>query len=74
MIVYNKEVIILFNKIKEKIAMKKMPIEKIEDTELNAYLSKNHCQRCHNHCSLDAIKCGGGLVDRTAKIEEFKAK
>ncbi|MFI3141729.1 MAG: hypothetical protein R3Y27_05410 [Clostridia bacterium] len=64
----------MFNKIKEKITMKKMPIEKIDDSALNAYLSQNQCQRCHNHCNLDAIKCGGGVADRSAKVAEFKAQ
>ncbi len=60
-----------FSKIKQKIAMKSKSIPKIEDNQLNNYLSNFNCTRCHNRCKLSDIRCGGGLNDREEKIAEY---
>ncbi|MFI3228600.1 MAG: hypothetical protein R3Y23_00350 [Bacillota bacterium] len=61
----------MFTKIKEKIAGKKMKVEKISNPEINAYLSQFNCASCHNHCALSNIKCGRGLAQRDAKVSEY---
>lgn len=61
-------------KIKNKIAMKSKPIPKIEDKNLQEYLSNFNCTHCHNHCKLSNIKCGGGLESREKKIVEYNKK
>lgn len=61
----------MFDKIKNKIAMKRTPIEKIEDKELRKYLAKYNCRNCRNSCCLDSIRCGGGLQIREEKIREY---
>lgn len=64
----------MLNKIKQKIQMKKMPIQKIENDELNQFLSQFNCQQCHNHCPLNKIKCGRGLSTRDEKVKEFQSR
>ncbi len=64
----------MFNKLKEKLANKRMKVEAVECDDVNAYLSKFNCPRCHNHCKLSKLKCGAGLAERTYRINEFNAK
>lgn len=58
-------------KIKNKIESKNMKIEEITDNNLSEYLSGFNCSNCHNRCSLNNIKCGGGIKAREEKIEEY---
>ncbi len=60
-----------FDKIKNKMAMKNMTIPPIEDRALSDYLVDFTCTRCHNHCKLSNIKCGGGLAGREQKTAEY---
>lgn len=49
----------------------KMKFLKPKDNELNDYLKKFNCNNCHNHCSLNKIKCHRGSELRDDKIKEF---
>ncbi len=64
----------MFEKLKQKMAMKKMPIEPVNDPQLAEYLRSFQCERCHNHCPLSNIRCGGGLEARMQKMKEFQKK
>lgn len=45
----------------------------IEDEKLKEYLEKFNCTNCHNHCSLDKIRCGRGAKLQQERIEEFNS-
>lgn len=61
----------MLNKLKEKLALKRMKVEPVKDQNINDYLAKFTCPRCHNHCTLNNIKCGGGIALRDHKIKEY---
>lgn len=55
----------------EKIKNKLKKVNEIEDEKLYEYLSNFNCKNCHNHCSLNKIKCGRGLGSQDEKIKEY---
>lgn len=58
----------------EKIKLKIKGVKKIEDKELNDYLSNFNCNKCGNYCKLNNIKCKGGKQFQLEKTEEFYNK
>lgn len=62
----------MISKILNKIKQKKMHVQPITDIKLNKYLSNYNCNNCHNHCSLNKIKCGRGLEARTKQVDLYK--
>lgn len=53
----------------------KSKFKKVENitNEEDINLLKNHnCNMCHNHCSLDKVKCGRGMMEQQKVLDSKK--